>query len=98
MTKAARDMLHRSIALESEHREGNVKTLNYAPGPMETDMQTEIRNGMRAAESHLSEAFTAMHEQGGLLDPGYSAKKLLRLLAEDDFVSGSHVDVYDLPE
>jgi sepiapterin reductase len=39
--KAARDMFHRSIGLEGEHR--NIKTLNYAPGPLDTDMQKVFR-------------------------------------------------------
>lgn len=44
--KAARDMIHRCIATEEEvaasHRGGDkgaVRTLNYAPGPLDTEMQ-----------------------------------------------------------
>ena len=96
MTKAARDMLHRTIALESEHRDLKVKTLNYAPGPLDTDMQGDIRHGMPLT-SPLTEVFTSMHENGELLDPRDSATKLVQLLAEDCFESGSHVDVFDLP-
>lgn len=40
MAKAGRDMLHAIIALESTPQ---TKTLNYAPGPLDTEMQKEVR-------------------------------------------------------
>jgi NAD(P)-dependent dehydrogenase (short-subunit alcohol dehydrogenase family) len=40
--KAARDMFFSTIA--AENRNGTVSVLNYAPGPLDTDMQTEIRD------------------------------------------------------
>ena len=97
MTKAARNMLHRSIALESETREGGilVRTLNYAPGALDTDMQAEIR-GRMPSSSPLAEVFTEMHATGKLLAPSTSAQKLVGLLAEGSFESGTHIDVWDL--
>lgn len=41
--KAARDMFHKTIALE--HVNDGVVVINYAPGPLDTDMQKEIREG-----------------------------------------------------
>jgi len=94
--KAARDMFHRCVAEEANlQADGtHVKTLNYAPGPLDTDMQTEIRSEMPAVG--LRETFSQMHQEGKLLSATQSAQKLARLLAADAFESGSHVDYYDL--
>ncbi|CAM9237287.1 unnamed protein product, partial [Discosporangium mesarthrocarpum] len=43
MGKAAREMFHRVLAKE-QSAPGGVRVLNYSPGPMDTDMQREIRN------------------------------------------------------
>jgi sepiapterin reductase len=98
MTKASRDMLHRSIALECDLRASagtaTVKTLSFAPGPLDTDMQAEIRRDM-PPDSELSQVFQTMHQKGELLDPAWSAAKLAGLLAQSSFTSGVHIDVYD---
>jgi len=96
MGKAARDMLHRSIALESPLRGSmKVKSLNFAPGPMDTDMQGEIRAAM-PSDSAVKQAFVELHAQGQLIDPFLSASKLVDLLATSSFESGSHIDIYEL--
>jgi sepiapterin reductase len=43
VVKAARDMLHSVVALENASATPHVFTLNYAPGPLDTDMQAVIR-------------------------------------------------------
>ncbi len=68
-----------------------LKTLSYAPGPLETDMVTEIRSAP-ALDADLKPNF-----QKQLLDPEDSAKKLIRLLLINDFENGAHIDYYDLP-
>lgn len=48
--KAAREMFHRVLAEENKNTIGStsvgasVEVLNYAPGPLDTDMQSEIRD------------------------------------------------------
>jgi sepiapterin reductase len=83
--------LIRSGALQDPDR---VKTLNYAPGPLDTDMQTLIR----AQDDYepQREAFKKMHEEGTLIDPAASAAKLIALLETRSFESGAHIDYYDL--
>lgn len=41
--KAARDMLHAVVAVENNPAASHVHSLNYAPGPLDTDMQALIR-------------------------------------------------------
>ena len=87
--KAARDHFHRTMAKEIPPDQ--MKILNYAPGPLETDMVTEIRTAPKLDES-LKPAFDKK-----LIDPKESAMKLAKLILSSDFESGSHVDYYDLP-
>ncbi|KAH6562595.1 hypothetical protein BASA62_009047 [Batrachochytrium salamandrivorans] len=120
--KAARDMLHRVIAVEEANIEmegtlpgfatrphpedaqdscaspksARVRVLNYAPGPMDTDMQTRIRTEMPEVE--LKQAYIKMHAEGQLVDPNDSARVLVSMLESDDYENGAHVDFYDVQE
>lgn len=84
--KAARDMYHASLAKENP----GMRIVNYAPGPLETDMTEEIR-ACKQLDAGLKPAF-----QKKLEDPMDSARRLVELVKEDTFESGSHVDYYDL--
>jgi len=90
--KAARDMYHSLMAKEEEDSTPLRKTLNYAPGPLETTMLQDIRDS-RGLDENLRSKFDPKS-----LDPEDSARKLIRLLDTNDFQSGSHIDYYDLPE
>ncbi|NWX94395.1 SPRE reductase, partial [Nothoprocta pentlandii] len=87
--KAARDMIFQVLALE----EPDVRVLSYAPGPLDTDMQLLART--QTGDAEMREHFQGLHERGQLVDCDVSARKLLRLLEEDAFPSGAHVDFYD---
>lgn len=70
------------------------KTLNYAPGPLDTDMQAELRASETlhpATREWSLEAF----QEGKLVTPQASAAKCICLLTEGRFASGAHVDYYD---
>ncbi|NXO10415.1 SPRE reductase, partial [Oriolus oriolus] len=88
--KAARDMLFRVLALE----EPGIRVLNYAPGPLDTDMQLLART--KTADAGMRQHFQRLQENGQLIECSVSAQKLLRLLQEDSFPSGAHVDFYDI--
>jgi sepiapterin reductase len=88
-SKAAIEMFHRTIAIEDP----KIRVLNYAPGPMDTDMQAQIRKEMPQVE--LKEAFVSMHNEGKLVDPAASAKKLLSIIEQNTFDNGSHIDYFD---
>lgn len=74
----------------AEHKK--IKLLNYAPGPLETDMTEEIR-----AAVDLHDSLKPNYAQQ-LLDPLDSARVLVRLVKSGDFSSGAHVDYYDVAE
>ncbi|XP_036384359.1 sepiapterin reductase a [Megalops cyprinoides] len=88
--KAARDMMFRVLAEE----EPDLRVLNYAPGPLDTDMQVEAR--ANTGDTVVRSSFSAMHSQGQLLTCEESGVKLMKLLLDDDFPSGAHLDFYDL--
>jgi sepiapterin reductase len=86
--KAARDMFHAALAQEEE----DVLVLNYAPGPLETDMTEQIRL------APLLDSSLRPHYQKQLVDPDDSAAKLVDILFHQKFKSGQHLDYYDALE
>uniref|UniRef100_A0A8B9H2W4 Sepiapterin reductase a n=1 Tax=Astyanax mexicanus TaxID=7994 RepID=A0A8B9H2W4_ASTMX len=88
--KAARDMMFRVLAEE----EPELRVLNYAPGPLDTDMQLQARS--TSADENMRKSFADMHAEGRLLTCEESVAKLLKVLLEDDYPSGTHLDFYDL--
>jgi sepiapterin reductase len=88
--KAARNHYHATLAKELQGSTKNIKVLNYAPGPLETAMATELRSAENL-DADLKPNF-----QQQLVDPDDSATKLVELLAGRDFESGQHIDYYDL--
>ncbi|NXG13128.1 SPRE reductase, partial [Grallaria varia] len=88
--KASRDMMFQVLALE----EPGVRVLNYAPGPLDTDMQLLART--KTGDVEMRQQFQRLQESGKLIDCAVSAQKLVNLLEEDTFPSGAHVDFYSL--
>lgn len=98
--KAARNMFMQVISSEAEiltqqssNKKAVVRTLNYAPGPLDTDMQTTIRDN--APHEPQREYFKGLKDQDTLVKPIDSAKKLMAILELDEFKNGSHIDYYD---
>ena len=65
---------------------GGLKVLNYAPGPLETDMARELRSQAEYEDDVKS---------GRLIDPKISAEKCVKLVVTGRFESGAHVDFFD---
>jgi len=83
--KAAVDMFFRVLAAENP----DIRVLNYAPGPMKTEMTDEIR--WKSSDIEIRSLF----ETNSFVDKYDSARKLIQILDEDRFESGSHVDYFD---
>ncbi|XP_040898731.1 sepiapterin reductase b [Toxotes jaculatrix] len=62
--------------------EPNVKVLSYSPGPLDTEMQEEIQR-----VTGISHRLFPCHE---------SAAKLMKLLLENNFLSGTHIDFFEV--
>ncbi|KAG7157766.1 sepiapterin reductase-like [Homarus americanus] len=87
--KAARDMLFKVLAAE----EPKLMVLNYAPGPLDNDMQELARS--ETADDEMRLMFASLKEEGKLLACSVSVNKLLEVLKKRQFKSGDHVDYYD---
>eukprot|EP00127_Corallochytrium_limacisporum_P003068 Clim_evm24s145 gene=Clim_evmTU24s145 len=96
--KAGRDMLIRVLSREIEEYKketgckASLKTLNYAPGPLDSTIQFEVR--ARLKYDALRNQYEQMHAEGKLIKCLTSADRLLKLM-DTDYDSGSHVDFYD---
>ncbi|XP_074659284.1 sepiapterin reductase-like [Tubulanus polymorphus] len=90
--KAAREMFFRTLAAE----DSSLRVLNYAPGPLDTDMHKQAR--CDSADNDLKQGFNDMFEKGGLLSPMDSARRLVLVLERDTFETGDHVDYYNVSD
>lgn len=92
MSKAAREAYFRSLAQELEDEKEiftpTFRVLNYAPGPLETEMLNKIRND----SIHLGPLFKSL----AALTTEESALKLIKILRKNNFENGQHVDYYDV--
>jgi short-subunit dehydrogenase len=90
--KAARDSFHTAMAHESSNITENtnviVRILNYAPGPLETDMTLELR------KASALDATLQTNVRKPAIDPNDSAQVLMQLLHDDTYTNGAHVDYY----
>ena len=95
--KAGMDHFTRCVALEEVARAGDqkgAKVCSLAPGIIDTEMQTYLRNTDPADfPSHAT--FVAYKENGDLLTPEAAAKRVLDYLARADFGSNPVADVRD---
>ncbi|XP_065103932.1 sepiapterin reductase b [Paramisgurnus dabryanus] len=88
--KAARDMMFRVLAEE----EPDVRVLSYAPGPLDTDMQVQAR--CFSGDLKIRQSFSSMFSEGALLSCEESGAKLMKLLLDNEYQSGAHIDFYEL--
>ncbi|EFA86465.1 hypothetical protein PPL_00258 [Heterostelium album PN500] len=84
--KAARHMLTRTIAEEN--------TFSWSPGPMDTQMQQEVR--ANAVDAGVKKIFTDLYENKQLVDVNVSAGKMIDLLVKNTYTSGEHYTVYSV--
>ena len=108
-TRAGRDMLTAVVGAEEAARASGggggggggggvaVKTLSWAPGPCDTDMQRECRES-DALDADSRDHLRALWAAGAIVDPADSAAKCVRTILRNDFASGAHIDFYDAEE
>ncbi|XP_051907835.1 sepiapterin reductase a [Hippocampus zosterae] len=88
--KAARDMMFKVLAEE----EPDLRVLNYAPGPLDTEMHIVARTETR--DSSLRKVLSDMFAEGKLVKCEASCATMMKLLLEDKYKSGDHIDFYDI--
>ncbi|KAJ1642757.1 hypothetical protein J3B02_005581 [Coemansia erecta] len=91
--KAARDQYLLVAALENADG-GRTRVLNYAPGPLDNDMQADVR--AQISDLEQKKIYDDMHRQGKLVKVQDTARVMCELLDKWEFQSGAHVDYYDI--
>lgn len=86
--KAARDMFFRVLSAEQPE----LRVLNYAPGPLMTEMAHKIAN--TTTDSGIQKMFLE-GVAGGFLTCAATVERLVGVLEGDKFESGAHVDYFD---
>lgn len=87
--KAAREMFFRVLALE----EKDVLVLNYAPGPIDTDMTVDVQ--ANSCSPDIQNMFKGLRDAKTILTPLQTTKRFMAILENGNYKSGDHVDFYD---
>jgi benzil reductase ((S)-benzoin forming) len=92
--KAGMDHYTRCVAEEEKLVANGAKVCSLAPGIIDTDMQTHIRD-TDPAKFPAHQAFVEYKRDGHLLTPEAGAARVLAYLARDDFGANPVADVRD---
>lgn len=87
--KASREMFFKVMAEENK----KYLVLNYSPGPVLTNMTDDIINNINNDE--MRSMFINMKKESTILTTEESVKKLVKVLDDRNFESGSRIDFYD---
>jgi benzil reductase ((S)-benzoin forming) len=94
-SKAALDMLTRTIGLEQRELTNPVRIFSIAPGIVDTAMQKTIRD-KSIEQFPLREKFDKLYQENKLSKPEVVAKKIIALLSSDFPVTGEIADLRNL--
>lgn len=94
-SKAALDMMTRTIATEQRALENGVKCVSIYPGVVDTQMQTQIRNTHQKNFNSL-QRFKDLKENNELYTPTFVAEKIYTIDTEEQLESGAIVDLRTL--
>lgn len=95
-SKAALDMLSKTVQLEQEKRGANVRVYALSPGVVDTHMQEEIRNS-DASKFSTVEKFRKYKAENELASPEQVAGKIHQFLQNTDKYNEVIVSVRDMP-
>lgn len=94
-SKAGLNLVNMSIAEETKDWPNPVRTVAVNPGPVDTEMQREIRASSPSQFPDI-ERFRQLHANGKLATAEAAARKVLALRDRDPFPQGQFVDLKDL--
>lgn len=90
--KAAREMFFKVLA-EEEKDNSDLVILNYAPGPVDTEMLRTV--GDNTFDAGFKTFIVEGIQNGSVLTTDQTVGKLLSILEQGSFSNGDHVDYYD---
>lgn len=86
-------MFFRTLALEERELNPLITVLNYAPGPVQTEMTKNIE--INAVASDVRDIFKGLRVEKTILQPIDTTMKFLKVIETGNFESGAHIDYYD---
>jgi len=92
--KAGMDHFTRALAMDEALVPHGAKVCSLAPGVIDTDMQTHLRQSDPAGFPDLA-LFQGMHSQGQLSSPAHTSQQVLAYLERPDFGNNPIGDVRD---
>jgi benzil reductase ((S)-benzoin forming) len=93
-SKAGIDMFSRTVSVEQKETKNPVEVVSFAPGVVDTEMQSEIRSTEEGDFINLPQ-FKEMYEAGVLQDTTTVGKFIADYLRSDRFEDGGVVDIRD---
>jgi benzil reductase ((S)-benzoin forming) len=90
--KAGMDHLSRAMALDEAARPNGARIVSLAPGVIDTDMQTQLRDGDPSGFPE-QQNFVNLKQSGQLTSPADAAARALAYLERDDFGSNVVADI-----
>tara|TARA_B100001540_G_C15574011_1_gene536306 strand:+ start:25 stop:786 length:762 start_codon:yes stop_codon:yes gene_type:complete len=91
MSKSAINMLTNVIINDTKNWENPVKSVSINPGPLDTNMQNEIRKSDEK-QGPLKNKFVKMYNSGELFSPAIVAKRIKEIINSDLFPNGEYID------
>ena len=93
-TKAGMDHFTRCLALEEALKPNGAKVCSLAPGVIDTDMQTHLRDSDASGFPDHAR-FVDMKTQGQLSTPADAARRILAYLAHPNYGNNAVADIRD---
>ncbi|ESO98896.1 hypothetical protein LOTGIDRAFT_114065 [Lottia gigantea] len=87
--KSGRDMFFKILAIEDP----SIRVLNYAPGPVKTDMMNIVQT--QSEDTEIQETYQKLNKEEKLLTAEMTCSKFMEILELNKFESGVHIDYYD---
>ncbi|MFD0991742.1 SDR family NAD(P)-dependent oxidoreductase [Tenacibaculum geojense] len=91
-TKAALDMLTKSISEEQKHVLNGVKCYGIRPGVVDTNMQNQIRNTDQSNFKSVQK-FIDLKDTNKLFSPGFVAETIYKLQTTNQLIDGETIDL-----
>lgn len=91
-TKAGLNMFTKCVGVEEADKEYPVKVISFAPGVIDTNMQSQIRQIQKEDFTQV-DRFIALKENNQLLSPQYVAEAVIHLLEAEDFEQGGVIRI-----
>lgn len=94
-SKAAIDMLTKSIHAEQKHLDNGVKSYGIRPGVVDTNMQTQIRS-TNENDFKAKQRFVNLKENNQLFSPDFVATTIFNFISQNNLTSGETIDIRDM--